>query len=80
MQWFLSVVNNPQYRDGYTVEPVLNMLKDRPFGHKNMISRQVIGSFTLKKTGDRFIYSEREELLPKTSGPSRQVVSHGSGL
>ncbi len=48
----------------YTVEPVL---KDRPIGHKNMVSRQVV-------FGDRFIYIEMCD-LPKTSGPSRQVVS-----
>ncbi len=46
------------------VEPVLN-------GHKNMVSQ------------DRWswsIYIEMEDFLPQASGPSRQVVSHGSGL
>ncbi len=49
-----------------TVEPVLKDLK-------SMVSRDgyslVTGSFTLKC-----------DFLPKTSGPSRQVVSHGCGL
>ncbi len=54
-----------------TVEPVL---KDRPIGHiHHGLSRQVV-------FGDRFIHIEMCDILPKITGPSRQVVSHGSGL
>ncbi len=52
-----------------TVEPAL---KDHPTGHENILSRQVV-------FGDRFIYTEMYDFLPKAR-PSSQVVSHGSGL
>ncbi len=54
----------------YTVEPVL---KDHPVGHKYGLSRRVVFD-------GRFIYIEMWDCLPKTDGPSRQVVSHGKGL
>ncbi len=60
----------------YTVEPAL---KDHSIGHENMVSPD-------KVVFDEIIYPEMYDLLPKanspskTNSPSRQVVSHGSGL
>ena len=41
--------------------------------HKCGLLRQVV-------FGDRFYYTEKQDFLPKAGGPSRQVVSCGSGL
>ncbi len=54
-----------------TVEPAL---KDRPIGHKNMVSQDMV------IFGDRFSCIEMWDLLPGVCSPLKQVVFHGSGL
>ncbi len=53
------------------VEP---LLKDHAIGHENVVSQDRRSMVT------GFIYNEMWDLLPETNCPSRQVVSHGSGL
>ncbi len=49
-------------------------LKDRPFGHKNVVSKDRQPSLTSSTL------SEMYEFLLRTSGLSRQVVSHDNGI
>ncbi len=52
---------------------VETLSKDHPIGHKNMVFLEVV-------FGDRFSCTEIWDLFPGVCGPSRQVVSQGSGL